>query len=950
MESNSNSTYPTTKKNVIVTEKPSVAGNYAKTLGVTEKKDGYYENDEYIITWCVGHLVSMAYPEEYDERLKKWNLETLPFLPEEYKYSVIKNVSSQFRIIKSIYHREDIDTIYYAGDAGREGIYIQALVRQKAGHSKNVNELVVWIDSQTDEEIIRGLKEAKPFATPKYQNLTASGYVRAIEDYATGINFSRILTLLYAPMLNKAANIKNFVPISVGRVMTCVLGMTVDREREILGFKPVPFYKVRNVVVTGDFEIEGNWKVVEGSRYIDSPKLYDESGFKQKADAQELIDSLPRTVMVERIEKAIERKSAPTLFNLAELQGECTKQFKISPDRTLEIAQKLYEKKLTTYPRTDARVLSTAIAKEIDKNIRGLTGLEPLSAYAQTILDNGWDKSFTEKSNKKYIDDTKITDHYAIIPTGTAVEDYNNLGKLEQDVYRLIVKRFLAIFYPPAEFEKIQVTERAGSESFFASGKALLKPGYLEVLGGNTDNSKPENNQQLLQLKEGETYQTRYDIKKGETAPPKRYTTGNLVLAMENAGKLIEDEELRAQIKGCGIGTSSTRAETIKKLIKLGYIQVNEKTQIVTPSDFGNMVYEVVASTIPAMLNPKMTASWEKGLNAIAEGEISAGEYRVKLEEYVRTESEKIKEKDVKMDIAQRIRPYAKVSGYENAGEPFETHEINAVCPDCGGIMKTASFGYACEHYGKENGACRFAIGVIAGRSLSEEEIISLLKEGRTDVLKGFVSKKKKEFSAVLVLGRNEEGRAALSFDFEAVKPNILKGAPCPMCGNNIYITKYGYGCSTYKKDDPTSCQFFIGKIAGKMLNEEQAKTLIRRKRVGPLKGFTSKNDKKFEASLKLNEDGKVMFDFPEENLVESEIECPKCENRMMKGNVFYKCGCGYKIPYLIAGKKLTEDEVRTLMAGRTGLLHGFKSKKGNRFDAVLIADQDGKVTFEFNK
>lgn len=932
-----------------MTEKPLVGSEYAKILGVTEKKDGYYENEEYLITWCIGHLVTLAYPEEYDEVLKKWDLNTLPFLPEEYRYTVIKNVAAQFRVIKELYNRADIDTIYYAGDAAREGLYIQALVRQKAGHNRNAKELVVWIDSQTRDEILRGIREAEPFSAPKYQNMTASGYERAIEDYATGINFSRILTLKYAPMLNMAAAMKKYVPISVGRVMTCVLGMIVNREREIISFKAIPFFKISNAINAEGFEINGNWKVTESSPYWDSPKLYDDNGFRDKEDAQIFIGELPRTVVVEKIERTTERKNAPSLFNLAELQAECSKKFKISPDTTLSIVQSLYEKKMTTYPRTDARVLSTAVAKEIRNNITGLCKFAQVSEYVQKIITYDWDKQLVEKRNTRYIDDSQISDHYAIIPTGTGVQEWDDLTRIERDVYNLIVRRFLAVFFPPAEYEKIMVTEKAGGEYFFSNSKKITKAGYLEVLGKMEENNeKQEIGAEYGILEEGKEYPARYEIKKGETAPPKRYTSGNMILAMENAGKLIEEEELRAQIKSCGIGTSATRAEMIKKLVRLEYINQNEKTQILTPSNLGNMVYEVVFATVPALLNPKITANWEKGLNSIANGEISAAEYRRKLENYVRSEAENMKNNDQTEEIARKIRPYAKTCGYERAGAPFENHELKVGCPDCGGKIKTTPFGYACENYKKENGTCKFAIGKVAGVFLTEEQISTLIQDKKTEVIKDFESKKKKKFAAALVLKQNEKGKHVIDFDFDAVKPEILKSASCPICGSDIYITPYGYGCSAYEKGNSDSCRFFIGKIAGKMLTVEQAKTLITKRKVGPLKGFVSKAGKTFEASLKIENDGKIAFDFKEEVLQESQIECPKCGNKMMKGNVFFKCECKYQIPHIVASKKLTEQEVRMLINGKTGLIKGFKSKKGKRFDAILIADSDGKVSFDF--
>lgn len=934
-------------KKVIVTEKPSVAATYARILGVSNKEDGYYENEEYIITWCIGHLVTLSYPEEYDAQLKKWKLETLPFIPETYKYSVITKVAPQFKIIKKLYNRSDVDMIYYAGDSGREGIYIQALVRQMAGHNSSAEERVVWIDSQTDEEILRGIREAGAFDMPRYKNLTASGYERAIEDYSTGINFSRLLSLKYAPMLNYAAALTKYTPISVGRVMSCVLGMVVNKERSITNFKSVPFYRIGNGISWNGINLAGDWKAVEGSKYLESPLLYDEKGFKKQEDAQKCIEELPQIVVIEKVEKSIEKKTAPTLFNLAELQAECSKRFKISPDETLTIAQSLYEKKLTTYPRTDARVLTTAIAKEVSRSIEGLGEIQELTDISQNIISNCW---YQKELGKKYVDDSKVTDHYAIIPTGEALSEICRLSALERDVFMMVAKRFLSIFYPPAEYLKVLITERAGREYFFAGGKILKDAGFLKVVGtAEKGLEKEEIIKSLASLREGSEFDTQYHIKNGETTPPKRYTSGTMILAMENAGQLIEEEELRAQIKNCGIGTAATRAETIKKLVRLGYIQLNSKTQVVTPTQLGYMIYEVIDVTIPALLNPRMTASWEKGLDSIADGSLDAGDYRKKMEAFVFRECEKIKEQDFVKEITSRIRPYAKKADFENIGEMFQTHSLPASCPDCGGVIMTVPFGFACENYKKEGEGCRFAIGQVAGVRLTDQQVIELITDGHTRIIEGFQSKKKDVFSAVLVLHKNEEGNSVINFDFSIVKPSTLTDVKCPICGSDIYITKFGYGCAAYKKEDENSCKFFIGKIAGKMLTEFQVKTLIEKKKAGPVRGFVSKNGKSFDAVLVMKEDGKVCFDFPEVEDVESKLLCPKCQKNLVKTQWYYECACGYKISHTIAGKKLKEEEMRHLISGTTGMLRGFVSKKGKRFAAILKADENGTVTFVFD-
>ena len=610
-----------THKKLIITEKPSVAQEFARILGVSGRNDGYIENSDYVITWCVGHLVEMVYPEVYDEKYKKWKLEDLPFLPKEYKYDVIPAVSRQYDVVHKMLHREDIDTVYWAGDAGKEGQTIEENIRMYGGVREGMKELRVWIDSQTEEEIRRGIREAKPMSD--YANLGKSGIMRTIEDYAMGINFSRAMSVKYGNLLNDAAGTRSYTAIAVGRVMTCVLGMVVIREREIRNFVETPFYRV--VGSFTDANIEAEWKAVEGSKYFESPLLYKENGFKKQESAESLITELSgKTAVVSSIERGTSRKKAPLLFNLAELQAECSKRFKISPDETLQVAQDLYEKKLTTYPRTDARVLSTAVAKEIGKNISRLKGYEPVQGYVERIMKEGLHYNIVKT---QYTDDSKITDHYAIIPTGQLTE-LRSLNELQRSVYDLIVRRFLSIFYPAAEYQTVKLVVAVGEEKLFAGAKALKAPGFLEIAGRKQEEEKEGSNKEdneetdspgLLELadqltKGQELPVNGYSLKEGSTKPPKRYTSGSMVLAMENAGQLIEDEELRAQIKGSGIGTSATRAEIIKKLVRIGYLHLNKKSQILSPEVLGEMVYEVVNMTVPALLNPKMTASWEKDL------------------------------------------------------------------------------------------------------------------------------------------------------------------------------------------------------------------------------------------------------------------------------------------------------------------------------------------------
>ena len=658
-------------KSVFIAEKPSVAQEFAKALKVkTTRHDGYLESENTIVTWCVGHLVTMSYPEVYDIKYKRWTLETLPFLPGEFKYEVIPSVKKQFEIVKGLLNRPDVDTIYVCTDSGREGEYIYRLVAQMAG-VRGKKEKRVWIDSQTEEEIIRGIKEAKDLSA--YDNLSASAYLRAKEDYLMGINFSRILTLRYGNSVSNYLGNKYQV-ISVGRVMTCVLGMVVRREREIREFVKTPFYRVLGKFLLEGRNFDGEWRAVEGSRYFQSPDLYKENGFKDRNRAEELKGILEREsavsvtnelsgsngmaqqtapahqAVLEKIEKKKEKKNPPLLYNLAELQNDCSRMFKISPDETLRVVQELYEKKLVTYPRTDARVLSTAVAKEISRNLKGLTRYQMAAPFAQEILEAG---SFQGIEKTRYVNDKQITDHYAIIPTGQGLQNLGRLPQISQKVYQVIVRRFLSVFYPAAVYQKVSLVSAVGKEKLFSSFKVLVEEGYLKV--ANVPSGKKEEDAKnaeektddiqcdaaflacLQKLKKGAILPVDgYEIKEGETSPPKRYNSGTMILAMENAGQLIEDEELRAQIKGSGIGTSATRAEILKKLVNIKYISLNKKTQVITPTQLGEMIYEVVNASIRALLNPELTASWEKGLNYVAEGSITSREYMDKLEHFIR--------------------------------------------------------------------------------------------------------------------------------------------------------------------------------------------------------------------------------------------------------------------------------------------------------------------------
>ena len=683
-------------KALYIAEKPSVAQEFAKALKINgQRRDGYLESQDSVVTWCVGHLVTMSYPEKYDIKYKRWSLDTLPFLPREFKYEVIPGVQKQFEIVKGLLNREDVDTIYVCTDSGREGEYIYRLVAQMAGvHGKK--EKRVWIDSQTEEEIMRGIREAKDLSA--YDNLSASAYLRAKEDYLMGINFSRVLTLRYGNSVSNYLNTK-YQAISVGRVMTCVLGMVVRREREIRAFVKTPFYRVLSSIALEGENFEGEWRAVEGSRYFQTPYLYKENGFKEKAYAEKLIQELsvsqPLQCTVEKIERKKENRNPPLLFNLAELQNVCSKLFKISPDETLKIVQELYEKKLVTYPRTDARVLSTAAAKEIYKNISGLRNYEHTAEIVQHIIEQG---NYKNLAKTRYVNDKQITDHYAIVPTGQGLNALRSASLTAQRVYETIVRRFVCIFYPPAVYQKISLVTKIQNESFFSSFKVLLDEGYLKVAtnsfakrkaadamssvnragaagnegseeedpdtgknGGNKADDSAEDmacDTRLLaalqNLKKGDILSVdSLSIKEGETSPPKRYNSGSMILAMENAGQLIEDEELRAQIKSCGIGTSATRAEILKKLCNIKYLALNKKTQVITPTLLGEMIFDVVNCSIRQLLNPELTASWEKGLNYVAEGSITEQEYMDKLEHFVRLRTRQVEDSNIQPYLRQ---------------------------------------------------------------------------------------------------------------------------------------------------------------------------------------------------------------------------------------------------------------------------------------------------------
>lgn len=849
-------------KKLIITEKPSVARDYAQVLHVNNRHNGYIDNDEYVITWCFGHLVEMLYPEAYDIKFKKWNLEDLPFLPEKYIYGVVSSAKDQYNIVNGFLHDENIDEVLWAGDSGKEGQTIEENIRNFGGVREGIVEKRVWIDSQTEEELLRGIKEAKPMSD--YASLGDSGIMRAIEDYALGINFSRALSVKYGGLLNKAAATDNYQAIAVGRVMTCVLGMIVDREREIRNFNDTPFFRV---IGRSEKSIPFEWRAVQGSKYFESPKLYKENGFKLKDDAFDLISFLDgKDGTISFVEKKPSKKKAPALYNLAELQADCSRIFKITPQQTLDIVQELYEKKLTTYPRTDARVLTTAVAKEISKNINGLKNYSPLSKFVDTINENKW---YLGIEKTQYTDDSKVTDHYAIIPTGQT-NSISSLNDLTRKVFELIAKRFLAIFYPPAEYVQAKITVVIDTESLFASSKVLSKLGYMEVSGApkvsessKEKKSKNENDEQvqdeedestedekknLLDLAEnakvGDTIKfSSFEIKEGKTSPPKRYTSGTIILAMENAGNLIEDEELRAQIKTTGIGTAATRQGILEKLDTNKYICINKKTQVITPENFGEMIYEVVKMTAPSLLNPEMTASWEKGLDGITNKTVELKDYRSKLEDFVRNGTIKIANSDLSSEISDKISPFV-------SKDAKMKRSLMLKCPLCkDGDLTTTPFGFGCSNYSKEDNPCKFSLGTILGKKISEKDFVDLITNGKTKVIKGFKSKAGKKFDASLVLRDGQIG-----FDFgenEVNESSIL----CPKCANNkLKVDNRSYFCD---------CGFRIYHTVAKVrLDEEKIVELLSLKRTKmKVTGMVGKSGKSFDSVLKY-EDERISFDF----------------------------------------------------------------------------------------
>lgn len=939
-------------KSIIIAEKPSVAQEYAKVLGVLGKSgQGYIENDTWIVTWTVGHLVTLSYPEKYDKELKEWKLETLPFIPDKYKYETIAATRKQFEVVKKLYNRPDVSTIYYAGDSGREGLYIQMLVRMLAGHNPQAQEKVVWINSQTEDEILNGISEAKSLA--EYKNMSDAGYMRGIADYLIGINFSRILSILYAPMLNTGSGQKHKIPISVGRVMTCVLGMIVKREREIANFRVQNFYRIKGNIETNGTSVECEWRVTESSSYYHSPKLYSDFGFNQEKDALELIDSLDDEILISSVEKNIEKKNAPLLFNLAELQSECSKLLHISPVETLSIAQSLYEKKLTTYPRTDARVLSSAVAKEIYKNLSGLKNNEKFKKSVTVIENNNY------SMKGKYVNDSKITDHYAIIPTGKSA---NDLTQRENEVYEMIVQRFLAAFYPPAEFEVIKFDAKVNNELFSGLKKTLIKSGFYDVVGVPGEySSDVVSNDSIKSIQTGKSYNIHYETKKGMTAPPKRYTSGSMVIAMENAGQLIEDDELREQIKSNGIGTSATRAEIINKLIKLHYIDLNDAKQILTPTNLGNMIYEVVDMEIPELLSPEITAKWEKQLTEISNGIKDKAEFEQEFNIFVLEICNKIKKDSSKkqQEVKKRIIKYA-TNNIRMEYKEFDSWDTKLKCPLCGGEVETMEWGFKCKNNINKKEGCTFAVsGDIMNHRLLTTELAALLNKGKAGPFYDFLSQKNKPFAAYLIFDKSNN---KIEFEFTNM-PWDSTDFLCPKCKGKILRQGNLYKCENYI-DREHGCNFFIGKIAGKTLGDKNIEKLLTEGKTDLIKGFKNSAGTKFDAFLYFDSENNIKFKFPEVEDMQTEFICPICHGKILETSYGFKCenykgdekrtenDCSF-FAGQIMGHTIKKKELDEILQGKeTGLIN-FKNSDKKTFQARLYWNNDQKrisLKFDDNK
>ena len=933
-------------KNVIIAEKHSVGEDYARVLGVVDSTNkGFKESDSWIVTWTQGHLVHMDNPDSYDESLKEWKLETLPFLPEKFKYSVINDVRFQFNVVKKIYNRSDIDCIYYAGDSGREGLYIQMLVRQLAGHKPGVTEKVVWISTQTDDEILRGINEAKDVS--EYQAMSDSGYMRDATDYLIGINYSRLLTKLYGNMVNTGSSQKKFKPISVGRVMTCVLGLIVDKERAIRTFRPTSFFRVNAAIEDNGSSVDCGWICKETSKYFNSSKLYSEFGFNKEIDAKEFIDSLEKKGCISDLNTTQEKKYAPLLFNLSELQSECTKKFHMSPSETLSCAQKLYESKMISYPRTNSRYLTQAIASEISTNLNKLSN-GSYKDYVHNILSNGW------SIKSKYIDDSKVEDHYALIPTGL----YKGaLSEKESAVYDTIVRRFLSIFYPSAEYEKVNVSLTIDNELFTGTSKYLVSNGFYDVVGiPNEDSNSKQTVEAMSKLAIGNIYPVSFSIKKGETSSPKRYTTGSMIIAMENAGNLIEDDELREQIRENGIGTPATRDEILNKLVRLNYAYVNDKTQILTPTSLGEMVYEIIKMTIPYLLHAENTAKSERLLEAIANGSINKDDYLNDVYAGIKTVCEKVKANPILDEVYKKIRPFAN-GRIQQEIKAFESWNTKLVCPLCGDEIETMSWGFKCKSNNGKDGGCSFSIGDILGHRLLTNELGALLANGKCGPFYDFISSKGKPFAAYLLWDKEDN---KIGFDITEM-PWDKTDLKCPICGGSVVFRDGFFKCEKYISREE-GCKFFVGKVAGKSLNLKHIEKLVKEGKTDLISGFKSRTGNKFDAFLLWNKkDECITFQFADNSDLKTDMKCPICGSSVLSTSMGFRCenykssmkressDCSFFVGDFM-GHKVKAAELKTIINGGFTELVSLKNKEKKAFDARLYWDKEEKrISLKFS-
>lgn len=904
-------------KTIFITEKPSVAQDYKRVLKVSSggKTNGYIEGHspvlgkDVIITWAVGHLIAISQPEKQNPAWEgAWKKENLPMIPNSFKYEPIKNTYSQYKVIKEQYTRKDIDAIYYAGDSGREGIYIQALIRNQVFKtSPKVEERVVWLNSTTDESIIKGIQEAKPYT--HYQSMIDSGYMRAISDWLIGMNFTESFTLTSNTLIN------------VGRVMTPTLAMVVNRQYEIDNFHKTPYFGIK----ADNF---ASWKAVNGSRFFESDDLYNENGFLKKEKSQALCSEFntDKKLMVFDTKITTKTEYAPYLFNLADLQAYCTKHFKISPAKALEIVQSLYEKKFTTYPRTDCRFLSSAVATDLKKQ--------------------GYDVP------KRYVDDSKVTDHYALIPTfhGNA----NELDGTEKSVYNVILERFTNTMLPPYIYDAVSVTYiHRNGEKFFENYRIIKQLGF-KANSKDTEEEKAENksnNDEAVSTKpvpqKGDVISVNnFSIHEMETKPPVAYTTGSLILAMEKAGKLIEDEELREQIKTCGIGTSATRAGIIDKLVARKYITVDNK-QKVAPTEFGKSIIPIIALYDKALVSPEKTADMEASLNAVATSKLSKEGYLEKIVYYVSRTTQRILDEN-KLNLSAFSTTSDKV-----------TMSKELTCPCCGDKMKVGKFGWYC--------GCKFSIGLeISEHKMKEKDVEDLCAKGRTKKL-SFKSKSGKPFTAYLAVDTAEH-KVKFVFDeaptgdksaSEEDKTKFAETRPkkvfaCPICNQTMNSGTSGLYCD---------CGLRIYReISGHKMTAKEIETLFACGRLDDL-SFISRAGKPFAASLVLDKEAKkTAFEFSDSDsntasAAQNEpkhsgkvYKCPCCGGQVKGEKYGWHCSCGFSLGYDVCGEKMTEEDIEGLCTNGSTNTHTFRSKKGKQFRASLSVDTVNRRTvFEYS-